>query len=433
MLRLSTALFVALLTFTAAPITTRAQSVVDGSLSVTATVPVGTLQLPTQIRFIGAGDFLVAEKDTGRVRRVQNGVLSPTIALDLAVANDSERGLLGITLDPAFSTNHFVYLYYSATSGGDGGPWVENRLSRFVWNGSTLGSQVILKTFGSASDGLQDGPNHDAGPIKFGPDGLLYGTTGDLNRNRAEQNNLAEAGNSALVGGIYRLNANGSVPSSNPFASSPNVNFRQWYAYGVRNTFGIAFDPLTGNLWETENGPASYDEINLVAPGFNSGWNQIMGPDSRDPQGVADLVQLPGSAYSDPEFSFLDTNAVTGLAFLANTSFGPSYQNGLLVGDNNNGALYLFRLNANRTGFVLGGNLADLVADNTVEANSVRFGQDFGPITDIQVGPDSGVYVTSIGNGTVYRIMPEPPAAAALLAGSLAVAMLHRRRERLTR
>ena len=228
------------------------------------------------------------------------------------------------------------------------------------------------------------------------------------------------------------MNANGSVSASNPFAASSNVNFRQWYAYGVRNTFGIAFDPLTGNLWDTENGPASYDEINLVAPGFNSGWNQIMGPDARDSQGVADLVQLPGSAYSDPEFSFLDTNAVTGLAFLANTSFGPSYQNGLLVGDNNTGSLYLFRLNANRTGFVLGGNLADLVADNTVEANSVRFGQDFGPITDIQVGPDSGVYVTSIGNGTVYRIMPEPTANASMLAGSLAVALLLRRRERKT-
>jgi len=139
-------------------------------------------------------------------------------------------------------------------------------------------------------------------------------------------------------------------------------------------------------------------------------------------------VQLPGSAYSDPEFSFLGTIAVTGLAFLANTSFGPSYRDGLLIGDNNNGSLYLFRLNANRTGFVLGGNLADLVADTAVETNSVRFGQGFGPITDIQVGPDSNVYVTSIGNGTVYRIVPEPPAASAMLAGSLVVALLHRRR-----
>jgi aldose sugar dehydrogenase len=403
-----------------------AQTVVDPSLTVSAVVPIGSLELPTQIRFIGLRDILVSEKDTGRVRRIQNGVLSPTIALDLPVANDDERGLLGVTLDPNFATNHFVYAYYSATSGGDGGPWVENRVSRFFWNGSTLGSEVILRTLSSVNDGQAIGPNHDAGPILFGPDGLLYGTTGDLNRNGAEQNNQASANVSAKVGGIYRLNANGSVPASNPFAGNPNPDFRQWFAYGVRNTYGIAFDPLTGNLWDTENGPTEYDEINLVAAGFNSGWSQIMGPDSRDPQGVGDLVALPGSSYSDPEFSFFAPIAVTGLAFLANTSFGPSYQDALLVGDNNLGQLYLFRLNAGRTGFTLSGGLADLVADSTAERDSVRFGQDFGPITDVQVGPDGGVYVTSIGNGTIYRILPEPSGLLSLLVGALALALVRR-------
>jgi glucose/arabinose dehydrogenase len=228
------------------------------------------------------------------------------------------------------------------------------------------------------------------------------------------------------VGGIYRLNADGSVPASNPFAANPNPDFRQWFAYGVRNTYGIAFDPLTGNLWDTENGPTEYDEINLVAAGFNSGWNQIMGPDARDPQGVGDLVALPGSSYSDPEFSYFAPIAITGLAFLANTSFGPSYQDALLVGDYNFGQLYLFRLNAGRTGFVLSGGLADLVADSTSERDSVRFGQNFGPITDVQVGPDGGVYVTSIGNGTIYRILPEPSAPLALLVGAIALALARR-------
>ena len=194
----------------------------------------------------------------------------------------------------------------------------------------------------------------------------------------------------------------------------------------MRNTFGIAFDPLTGNPGTPRNGPTEYDEINRVAAGFNSGWSQIMGPDSRDPQGVGDLVALPGSSYSDPEFSFFAPIAITGLAFLANTSFGPSYQDALLVGDNNNGQLYLFRLNGSRTGFVLSGNLADLVADDVTERNAVRFGQNFGPITDMQVGPDGGVYVTSIGNGTVYRILPEPPGALSLLVGALTLALARR-------
>ena len=165
-----------LLTFTAVP-TAHAQSVVDSSLTVTPTVRVGTLELPTQIRFIGPGDFLVAEKDSGRVRRVQNGALSPTIALDLAIANDSERGLLGLTLDRA-SHQPLRLSLLQRDERRRRWSWVENRLSRFVWNGSTLGSEVILKRLSSASDGLEVGPNHNAGPIKFGPDGLLYGTTG---------------------------------------------------------------------------------------------------------------------------------------------------------------------------------------------------------------------------------------------------------------
>lgn len=405
----------------------RAQTVVDPALEVSAVLPVDSLSLPTQIRFIGPDDFLVTEKNTGRVRRVQNGVVSPTIALDLSVANDSERGLLGLELHPSFPATPFVYLYYSSTTGGDGDAWLDNRLSRFTWNGSTLGSEVVLMTFGSAADGEASGPNHDAGPILFGPDNLLYGTTGDLNRDFAEQNNQAQSNVSALVGGIYRLDANGTIPATNPFASHANSDFHPWFAYGVRNTYGIAFDPLTGNLWDTENGPGTYDEVNLIAAGTNSGWNEIMGPDSRDPQGVGNLVQLPGSSYSDPEFSWLDTNAPTGLVFLANSALDANYRDALLVGDNNNGHLYLFRLNVSRTGFLLDEPLDDLVADDTTEQNLLRFGQNFGAVTDIQVGPDGGVYVTSLGNGTVYRL-PEPSTTVMLLVGSLAVALGRLRR-----
>ena len=90
---------------------------------------------------------------------------------------------------------------------------------------------------------------------------------------------------------IFRINDDGTAPSDNPFASQPNL--AKYYAYGIRNGFGLAFDPLSGELWDTENGPNAYDEINLVRPGFNSGWERIMGPVSRDPQGTSDLVQFP--------------------------------------------------------------------------------------------------------------------------------------------
>ena len=120
----------------------------------------------------------------------------------------------------------------------------------------------------------RQGPNHNGGPIAFGPDGKLYGITGDLNRNEAEQNYQAQANNSSQVGGIYRLNDDGTVPGDNPFSGHSNADFHRWFAYGIRNSFGLTFDPATGNLWDTENGPGSYDEVNLVAPGFNSGWEQ---------------------------------------------------------------------------------------------------------------------------------------------------------------
>ena len=116
-----------------------------------------------------------------------------------------------------------------------------------------------------------------------------------MNRSRAEQNNQAQAALSSGAGGIYRIADDGSIPSNNPFAGHANADFHKWFAYGVRNTFGTAFDPVTGQLWDTENGPNVFDEINLVEAGFNSGWTPLMGPDALDPQGVGDLVALDGS------------------------------------------------------------------------------------------------------------------------------------------
>jgi aldose sugar dehydrogenase len=418
-----------LLAFMVSP--SMAQDVIDGNLTVT---PYATgLSSPTQIRFIGDNDLFVTEKATGVVQRVINGG-APTEVLDLNVNSADERGLLGLTLDPGFAGNGLVYVYYSVPSvtndTTDPGEWLENRLSSFVWNGTALTSETPLATFGSAADGQTEGPNHDGGPITFGPDGALYGINGDLNRDMAEQNNQSAAGSSAFVGGVYRLNANGSVPADNPFVSQANTDFHRWYAYGVRNSYGIAFDPVTGNLWDTENGPESYDEINLVASGFNSGWNEIMGPDSRDTQGVGDLVQFAGSAYSDPEFSFFAPVAVTGLAFLAPSNLDASYDDALLVGDAINGNLYLFRLNAARDGFVLPAGLTDLVADSVGERDLVEFGEGFGAITDIQIGPDGAVYVTGHANGIIYRIIPEPSSLLCLALGGAMLVGLRRGRYR---
>ena len=389
------------------------QTVTDSDLVITPFAE--GLSAPTQIRFLPGGQMLVAQQN-GAIK-IAAGNTSSTL-IDLAVSTDGdERGLLGMTLHPDFANNPFVYVYYSVPTGStDNASWVENRLSRFTFNGTALVNEEPLRRFGEASDGQAIGTNHNAGPMTFGPDGKLYGTTGDLNRRRAEQNVQAQATASAFVGGIYRLNDDGTPAPGNPFTASPTEDFDPWFAYGVRNSFGIAVDPATGNIWDTENGPESYDEINLVAPGFNSGWVQLMGPLSRNANDLDDLVGLPGSSYSDPEFSFFNTVAVTGLSFLPGSILGAEYDDAVIVGDANNGNLYLFRLNAARNAFVLDGALADLVADSATERDAVEFGSGFGAVTDIQVGPDGAVYVTSIGNGIVYRIVPEPSTTLALAA-----------------
>jgi glucose/arabinose dehydrogenase len=192
------------------------------------------------------------------------------------------------------------------------------------------------------------------------------------------------------------------------------LNVARYYAYGVRNSFGMALDPVTAALWMTENGPTQYDEINRVVPGMNSGWTKIMGPDSRDPQGVGDLYDIPGagSTYDDPEFSWLAPIGVTAMVFPYASNLGPAYNQSVLVADANFGALYAFPLNAARTALNVASysGTADLVADSVAEREQFRIGSGFRVPTDLQLGPDGNLYVLSYYPGTLYRISGPGPA-----------------------
>jgi hypothetical protein len=179
----------------------------------------------------------------------------------------------------------------------------------------------------------------------------------------------------------------------------------KYYAYGIRNSFGMAFDHMTGKLWKTENGPDAYDEINMVEPGFNSGWERIMGPDRRDPQSVSSLFSLAGSHYADPKFSWRNPVGVTGIVFLDSAQLGPKYENDVFVGDVNNGILYHFEPNPARDGFIFTNPaLLDHVIDQSGQSNEVILGTGFNGITDLKVGPDGFLYLVSIGAGAIYRI-----------------------------
>jgi len=361
--------------------------------NLTVTQLVSGLNAPTTMAFIGPGDILVLQKDNGQVRRVLSGILQAGSVLDVNVANDSERGLLGIALHPNFSANHLVYLYFTESS-TDGGPPTFNRVVRYTWDGINLINQEPIIDLPATP-----GPNHDGGVIIFGPDGKLYIVIGDLNRNGQLQNNSSGAAPDD-TGVILRLNDNGTAAAGNPFGGS--AGFEKYFAYGIRNSFGMAFDTVSGKLWITHNGPDSFDEIDLVDAGFNSGWNLVMGP-AGSPSG---LFVLPGSHYADPKFSWRNTVAPTGIVFLDSAALGAQHENQAFVGDVNNGNLYRFPLNGARDGFVLTGGLVDKVADNAGELNQVIFGTGFNGITDLKVGPDGFLYVVSIGAGAIYVIKP---------------------------
>jgi aldose sugar dehydrogenase len=196
------------------------------------------LSAPTTMAFIGAQNILVLQKGDGRVRRVISGVLQAGAVLDVAVDRASERGLLGIAVHPNFPATSFVYLYFteSGAASDTSGSAATNRVYRYTWDGAILTAPLLLLDLPA-----DPGPNHNGGILVFGPDAKLYVVIGDLNRNGQLQNFAAGAApDDTSV--ILRINENGSIPNDNPF-SSHGGNLAKYYAYGVRNSFGLAFDP----------------------------------------------------------------------------------------------------------------------------------------------------------------------------------------------
>jgi glucose/arabinose dehydrogenase len=395
-------LLLALAASSFAAATAFAQPVIN-DLNLTVSVAVTGLTQPTSMAFIGPDDFLVLQKNDGKVMRVTNGVLNPIPVLDVDVDPRSFGGLLSIVLHPDFASNQYVYLFF--TEGGTGsdtvGMAVANRVYRYTWDGGagTLISPTLIIELPVATMS-----GNYSGIMAFGPDGRLYITVGDLGRTGQLQNNLAGAvPDDTSV--ILRLNEDGTTPKNNPFFSQGGVAAR-YFAYGIRNSFGMAFDPVTGKLWNTENGPANWDEINLVERGFNSGWNKLQGPLSQDAESetVADLFTLPRSRYADPKFSWFESIGITGIVFLDSAQLGAEYENNMFVGDYVFGNLSRFQLNKKRDGLALFDGLADKIASNANDRNDARLGWDFGSISALTVGPDGLLYVVSISDGAVYVV-----------------------------
>ena len=365
------------------------------------------LSFPTSMAFIDKNNILVLEKEEGTVRLVSNGVLQEQPVLKVDVNSDSERGLLGI----AIKNKDTVFLYYteSSSSSEDIEP-LKNRVYKYQWNEE---EKILVNPKLILDLPAIPGPNHDGGKLAIGPDNYLYAVIGDLNHDGKLQN-IVDGPKPDDTGVIFRVNPeNGSSAPDNPFASTEN---NRYYAYGIRNSFGIDFDPVSGKLWDTENGPQYGDEINVVEPGFNSGWKQVMGPISKSNVIEDELVNFPGSKYADPVFSWVPSTGITDIEFLNSSKLGEKYANNIFVGDigaETDGYLYSFQVNDDRTGITFDGNsqigLTDLIADNEEEMSAIALGTAFGGITDIETGPDGFLYLLTVdresdGEGKIYRI-----------------------------
>jgi glucose/arabinose dehydrogenase len=346
---------------------------------------------PTSMLFVDENNILVLEKD-GNVRLVSNGMLQSQPLVSLSVDNKNERGLLGIE-----KIGENVFLYATVKDGQ-----LINRIYKY-----TLAPGPELTNEQEFMD-LPATPatNHQGGKLVASNDGYLYSVTGELQRNGKDQN-IVNGPDPDFSGAILKTNANdGSPAPNNPFKSDNSNDPINWYqAYGLRNSFGLGIDPVTGALWDTENGENAFDEINLVSPGFNSGWKLTMGPISESGISEDVLVNFPDSNYKDPILSFRNSIGITDIEFLNSDKLGTEYANNAFVGDISYGNLYRFELNEDRVDFKFNDpGLEDRVVDNNKELDSVIFGEGFSGITDIKTGPDGLLYVLSFEDGTIYRI-----------------------------
>jgi glucose/arabinose dehydrogenase len=471
-------------------------AMLDPNLQVTTAI--SGLDQPIGLVFLGTDDMLVLEKASGRIKRFIGGVQQASPVLDLAVNSASERGLLSMALHPNFPATPYAYIRWTESStGADSTQTLEtnilsNRLDRFMWNGSTFGfdrNLIALRALQTDNIPVPGHPgtanaaaagNHNGGVVRFGPDGKVYLFMGDNGR-RGWLQNLANGpfldaplqddtlggpapDNAHFTGVIVRLNDDGTTPTDNPFfavgaaiGGETGANIQKIYSYGHRNAFGMAFDPATGFLWETENADDAMSELNRAVPGMNGGWIQIAGPLHRYADfkqiettlfggalqqirfpptrlaytaaaAQARMFMLPGAVYVDPDLSWKYEIGPAGTTFISGNTLGAEYNGTLWMGSarsfqqvgGNGGSLYRMKMTADRLHVDVSDDprLADRVADNLfrnqkfdgTESESLKIGQGFGIVTDLVQGPDGNLYVVCNTDNVIRKVSRAPAA-----------------------
>ncbi len=377
---------------------------------------------PSNMEFLKQNDFLILSIDQGKIFRVINNVLIDKPLLDVNVGTSSNRGLLGIVSSNPTHNGLYVFIYYTE-SNKDGDdedkniPPIGNRLYRYHLSDNKLIEPKLLLDLP-----VLPGPRHNGGILDIGPDANIYLTFGDVDGTFKGSAFETLAQNYPLGkfpdgrGSIIYLTQNGTTVSDKGILGNLGI-LAYYYAYGIRNSYGIDWDPITNYLWDTENGPNYGDEINLVRPGFNSGWAKVQGfwaPKQEDIgmefKDYNKLVNFTGNGiYREPEFVWLKPVAPTAIKFFTSENFGEDYKNDIFVSDANTGSIYHFDLDQERTHLKLSGLLSDKIANNYDELNNVIFAGGFARITDMEVGPDGNLYVLSTENNKtfLYKIIKQ--------------------------
>lgn len=334
--------------------------------------PTGDLQLqsvlsglnfPVGMALTPDGRVFFNERLTGRIRLINpQWQLVPTPFCQITIATNGEQGLLGLTLDPDFVNNRFVYVYHSASSP------LRNRVVRYTDSSGSCTQETIIL------DNLPVSTNHNGGIIQFGPDGKLYVIIGDAE-------NMANAQSvTSLAGKVLRVNSDGSAPSDNPFFSNANANAKKVYSFGHRNSYGFTFHGHTGHLWETENGPSDNDEINRVVSGGNYGWPTVRG--------------IAGNAnFRDPILAYVSVIAPTGIIAIPENStvYPAAYRNNLLFTAWNDGRIRRV---------ILSGPDLTLLGSSSTAYNG---GQ--GGLLSLMLGADGFVYVSNTSG--IFKVIPQ--------------------------
>ncbi len=328
---------------------------------------------PTCMAFANDGRIFIGKKN-GEIVIFKNGALNALPFASITTSSSGERGLLGMALDPDFDNNHYVYIYYTLSSG------IRNRITRITANGDYMvpGSEVLILSL----DPLSTSTNHNGGCLKFGVDGKLYVAVGDNN------NSVLSQDLNSYFGKLLRINPNGTAPNDNPFISGTAQKKRIW-GYGFRNPFTFDIEPVTGRIMVNDVGLSSWEEINdATLPAQNFGWPNA--------EGAVNNIN-----YSDPLYAYEHGGTdQTGCAITSGVFFNPASTNypANFIGN------YFFSDYCNAW--------INVINPNNGAGSHATFATSLsGSPVALSTGPDGNLYYLSRDNQALYKIIYTPAVA----------------------